>query len=741
METEPQESNPQNDAVISAFCEITSASHQEARFFLESHNWDLDAAVSTFFENDAAAVDDATVAVTNPVPASHSLSPSPSHSPEYSPSQSPTRSRSPSPAPSRPPYQLRSKRAASGSSKEDNKPPAARTRGGIRTLSDLNRRPVKDGSDSDDDEPNEYYTGGEKSGMLVQDPTRGGAGDVDSIFAQARQFHQAPLEPSSSSRSFTGTARTLTGETVPAAAPPPPESINHTITFWNNGFTVDDGPLRRVDDPANAAFMESIKKSECPEELEPPSRMTTVEVSLIKREEDYREPVKQRSQAAFQGVGRTLGGSTSESAASESTAAAGPPLTTAPLPSMGLTVDQSLPSTSIQLRLADGTRMVSRFNNHHTIRDIHAFIDASRPGGMESERWSRVSKGREIQKMEGGMGNSNYYYSQGVMGSAGSSSGMLMPPPLVNSYATAAADQTSSSSNQQHCFVSLPFTNINPNQNGSQEYEMRMKTKVMGHPLFPRLLASYVNCQRVGAPAEVAARLEHAAAASISSSAALSAACEDSEPDPELDQFMEAYCEMLSKYHEELTKPFHEAMLGLSKINSQLKALSVSPSYSASTGDLVGQGGSSEEAGVNENCIDPRAKDWDIRAKLLQKYGGSLGSLSQELKKKKKNGKLPKEARVQLQEWWSRNYTWPYPSEPQKLALAASTGLTVKQINNWFINQRKRHWKPSAEGMQLAMVDHSFQKMVDHPHFFYNYMDHLICNPSPMDCTSTPMVD
>lgn len=78
----------------------------------------------------------------------------------------------------------------------------------------------------------------------------------------------------------------------------------------------------------------------------------------------------------------------------------------------------------------------------------------------------------------------------------------------------------------------------------------------------------------------MAARLEHAAAASISSSAALSAACEESEPDPELDQFMEAYCEMLTKYHEELTKPFHEAMLGLSKINSQLKALSVSPSYS-----------------------------------------------------------------------------------------------------------------------------------------------------------------
>jgi UBX domain-containing protein 1 len=40
--------------------------------------------------------------------------------------------------------------------------------------------------------------------------------------------------------------------------------------------------------------------------------------------------------------------------------------------------------TSIQLRLADGTRMVSRFNHHHTIRDVRAFIDASRPGGVTS---------------------------------------------------------------------------------------------------------------------------------------------------------------------------------------------------------------------------------------------------------------------------------------------------------------------------------------------------------------------
>ena len=42
--------------------------------------------------------------------------------------------------------------------------------------------------------------------------------------------------------------------------------------------------------------------------------------------------------------------------------------------------------------------------------------------------------------------------------------------------------------------------------------------------------------------------------------------------------------------------------------------------------------------------------------------------------------------------------------EAQKLALAESTGLDLKQINNWFINQRKRHWKPS-ENMQFSMME------------------------------------
>lgn len=44
--------------------------------------------------------------------------------------------------------------------------------------------------------------------------------------------------------------------------------------------------------------------------------------------------------------------------------------------------------------------------------------------------------------------------------------------------------------------------------------------------------------------------------------------------------------------------------------------------------------------------------------------------------------------------------------EADKIALAEETGLDQKQINNWFINQRKRHWKPS-ENMPFAMMDDS----------------------------------
>ncbi|KAG6747073.1 hypothetical protein POTOM_049451 [Populus tomentosa] len=132
------------------------------------------------------------------------------------------------------------------------------------------------------------------------------------------------------------------------------------------------------------------------------------------------------------------------------------------------------------------------------------------------------------------------------------------------------------------------------------------------------------------------------------------------------------------------------------------------PAWSAAKSDEAA-GSCDEDASGGEaeaevqDCT--RANDErELKDKLLCKYSGYISTLKHEFSKKKKKGKLPKEAREVLLNWWTVHYKWPYPTEADKVALAESTGLEQKQINNWFINQRKRHWKPS-ENMQFAVVD------------------------------------
>ncbi|KAL1540275.1 Homeotic protein knotted-1 [Salvia divinorum] len=232
-----------------------------------------------------------------------------------------------------------------------------------------------------------------------------------------------------------------------------------------------------------------------------------------------------------------------------------------------------------------------------------------------------------------------------------------------------------------------------------------IKAKIIAHPQYSNLLDAYMDCQKVGAPPDVVARLAAVRQEFEASQRAAATAGRDVSKDPELDQFMEAYYDMLVKYREELTKPIHEAMEFMRRIEKQLSLLT------KNSEEKYEGGGSSEEehdnsAGESTEVakIDPRAEDRELKNHLLRKYSGYLSSLKQELSKKKKKGKLPKDARQKLLSWWELHYKWPYPSESEKLALAESTGLDQKQINNWFINQRKRHWKPS-EDMQFMVMD------------------------------------
>jgi len=42
----------------------------------------------------------------------------------------------------------------------------------------------------------------------------------------------------------------------------------------------------------------------------------------------------------------------------------------------------------------------------------------------------------------------------------------------------------------------------------------------------------------------------------------------------------------------------------------------------------------------------------------------------------------------------------PYPSESEKARMVADTGIEIKRLNNWFVNNRIRFWKPRFEAMQ-----------------------------------------
>nr|AEO14149.1 KNAT1 protein [Eschscholzia californica subsp. californica] len=238
-----------------------------------------------------------------------------------------------------------------------------------------------------------------------------------------------------------------------------------------------------------------------------------------------------------------------------------------------------------------------------------------------------------------------------------------------------------------------------------------IKAKIIAHPQYFNLLDAYMDCQKVGAPPEVVSWLTQARQEFVERQKS-SVNCGDKlvSADPELDQFMEAYYDMLVKYREELTRPLQEAMEFMRKIEAQLNTLCINGPIRVFTDEKCEGAGSSEEdqensAGETELPeIDPRAEDRELKNHLLKKYSGYLSSLKKELSKKKKKGKLPKDARQKLLNWWELHYKWPYPSETEKVALAESTGLDQKQINNWFINQRKRHWKPS-EDMQFVVMD------------------------------------
>jgi len=323
--------------LIKKFKEVTGVEDDEqARFYLESHAWDLEAAATTVLEE----------------------------GPEDSPTQNAT---SASSMASNFPNSV-AKNVSQPNPTEDKKRPK---RGGVTGFSDL-------ASEEDNDEDNvKWYTGGEKSGLQVQAPKKKKDQIIDNVMDSAKALGaQSPSEYQPESTTFSGSGYRLGNQPNTKSQPIPSsvkKEIRKSLFMWDDGFSIDDGPLRQFNDPANKAFMDCVMQGKIPPELQVgQNSQNEITVDLLdKRGEQYKKPQPK----PFSGSGQTLGRSSSSVPVPLNTNKS-PQGTNTPYT---IKVDESQPTTSIQIRLHDGSRIVAKFNLTQKISDIRAYINSTKP--------------------------------------------------------------------------------------------------------------------------------------------------------------------------------------------------------------------------------------------------------------------------------------------------------------------------------------------------------------------------
>eukprot|EP01121_Diplochlamys_sp_Union-15-3_P001737 TRINITY_DN11511_c0_g1_i2.p1 TRINITY_DN11511_c0_g1~~TRINITY_DN11511_c0_g1_i2.p1 ORF type:complete len:358 (+),score=95.30 TRINITY_DN11511_c0_g1_i2:63-1136(+) len=316
------------DQLINQFVSITGASIDIARSTLESTNWNIEVATAAYYEKPAKQ------------------------------------------EPSKPePLTQKQHTTAVPSSKKKS------STGGIRTLSDYTEK------DESNENKQTYFAGGEKSGIQLQAPDKPKASDiVKEVFDSAKkQGAKKPEELKAEKDKFGGSGYQLGNTSIPSKKLQEQQQqknqsqrVRKVLTFWKNGFTVDDGPLRSYSDPANKDFLSDVHQGIIPRELERESLGKELEISLIDEKlNDYKEPPKP-SYIKFSGSGQALGSSNSTPA---------PIATVDSSETKTFTLNESEPTTSIQIRFFDGTRQVAKFNLTHTVQDVFTFVRAAKDTG------------------------------------------------------------------------------------------------------------------------------------------------------------------------------------------------------------------------------------------------------------------------------------------------------------------------------------------------------------------------
>ncbi|XP_015085237.1 homeobox protein knotted-1-like 3 isoform X2 [Solanum pennellii] len=244
------------------------------------------------------------------------------------------------------------------------------------------------------------------------------------------------------------------------------------------------------------------------------------------------------------------------------------------------------------------------------------------------------------------------------------------------------------------------------------------KSEILAHPLFEQLLSAHVACLRIATPVDQLPRIDAQLAQSQQVVGKYSGLGHGNlSDDKELDQFLTHYVLLLCSFKEQLQQHVRvhamEAVMACWEIEQSLQSLTgISP------GEGTGATMSDDEdeqvdsdANLFEGSLDghdsmgfgpliPTESErslmervrQELKHELKQGYKEKLVDIREEILRKRRAGKLPGDTTSVLKAWWQSHSKWPYPTEEDKAKLVQETGLQLKQINNWFINQRKRNW-------------------------------------------------
>jgi len=144
------------------------------------------------------------------------------------------------------------------------------------------------------------------------------------------------------------------------------------LTFYKDCFTVDDGAPRKLADPANKSFIDDVNNGVIPRELVSGAHGGVLDIELVDKKTEEYKPAPSKPVPVFSGSGHTLGGDTGKLSGSSAQA-------------MKLTVDDSAPMTTIQVRTHNGQRLLVKINHIHTIGQLKAHIEAECPAGKPFE--------------------------------------------------------------------------------------------------------------------------------------------------------------------------------------------------------------------------------------------------------------------------------------------------------------------------------------------------------------------